>query len=167
MTPAQVNQVTQHVELLRRTNPELDQDEVLKLDMIEGETDAIELLKAIEAERREACLFAAGVASVISELDERLGRYERREKRLRELIHKVMDACDLRKIELPTATLSIRPCPPKVLITTDIITELPPEYIRVKHEPDKAKILAALKSGATVSGAALGNQPDTLSIRTK
>jgi Siphovirus Gp157 len=142
------------------------EDEVLNLDMIAGSTQALELLATIESERREACRMMAGLSLDIGEMEGRLRRFERREERLRDLIMKVMEACDLRRAEIPKATFSIRPSPPKVIIF-EPADDLPEAYIRIKKEPDKKSIAAALKSGEEVSGAVLSNQPDTLSIRTK
>lgn len=158
-------QVRQQITALLVNNPELNEDEILRADMIEGETEAFEFLRALEAKRREACTLAAGIASTRAELDARLARMERREQSIRALLFKIMSAADLRKAELPEATLSVRNGTPKVIITDE--SALPQSYLRTKIEPDKSLISAALKSGQHVTGAILSNAEDTISIRTK
>lgn len=157
--------VRQQISNLLLANPELVDDDVLRADTIKGETDAFDLLRQCEAKRREARLLTAGIASVINELNARLARIERREQAIRQLAFKLMEAADLRKIELPEATYSISNSAPKVVIIDE--DELPALFIRVKREPDKSAINAALKSGAIVPGATLNNPEPHLTIRTK
>lgn len=159
-----VDLIRQQVEALIREYPELQEDETLKLDMLEGSTTFVEALRELECRRQEAVEFAAGIASHITELETRLGRFERREKHLRELLLRLLQAGNLRKVELPEATLSVRPCPPRVIINDD--ANIPDYYWRVKREIDKTLVKAALKAGDTVPGCALSNQPDTINIRT-
>lgn len=146
-------------------HPELAEDDILRSDMIEGETDAFEFLSVIVARINDAAALAGGTATVIADLQCRLDRFERRQRSLRELAFAVMTAADLRKAELPAATLSIRNGTPKVLITDE--HALRPEFLRVKTEPDKTKIKEALANGAVIEGATLSNAEPVLSIRTK
>lgn len=166
LSPVHVKEVLQNAQAMQRANSGLAEDEILNHDMIEGSTNVLDLLKVLEGERREAVRQMAGLRTLITQDELRLERFERREQRLRELAFVVMQACNLRKVDLPEATYSIRPSPPKVIITAATIDELPEAYIRVKKEPDKVAIKAALQSGDKVTGAALSNQPDTLMIRT-
>ncbi len=157
--------VRQQVANLLLEHPELADDDILRADLIEGQTEAFDLMRACEAKRREACTLAAGIASTMAELDARLGRFQRREQAMRTLIYRLMATADLRKLELPEATISIRNGVPKIIIMDE--DEIPDAYMRVKKEPDRAKISAALKSGTTVEGTLLSNSEDTLSIRTR
>jgi hypothetical protein len=153
------------IDNLLLTHPELAEDEILRADMIEGETDAFELLDRIVAQINEAAILAGGTATLVSELDARLKRYERRQAALRELAFKVMQAADLKKAERPAATLSVRAGTPKVVITDeDAVTD---DYCRFKREPDKTAIKAVLAAGGYVHGAMLSNGEPSLSIRVK
>ncbi len=146
--------------------PELAEDDQLRADMIEGETDAFEFLRMVEAKRREATSLAGAVAGTIAELELRLGRFERREKAMRDLMFRVMQAADIKKAELAEATVSIRNGTPKVIITDE--TVLPDIACRFKREPDKTKIKELLQTEPFyVAGATLSNPEPTLSIRTK
>lgn len=145
--------------------PELAEDLLLRADMIEGATEAHEFLRLVEKKRQEACTMVGAIASNIAELDQRLGRFERREKAMRQLMFKILETADLKRVELPEATLSIRNGPQKVIITNDAL--IPEILCRIKREPDKTRIGKLLKDGNPVQGAELSNAEPTLSIRTK
>ena len=66
-----------------------------------------------------------------------------------------MNTAELKRAELPEATLSVRSGQPKVLIINE--QEIPDEYMRIKKEPDKTRIKAALSGNQNVPGAALSN----------
>lgn len=145
--------------------PELEEDEQLRSDMIEGETEAHEFLSQVERKRQEARSHAIAIQSNIAELQQRQARMERREEAMRALMFKVMEHANLPKIELPEATLSIRAGTPKVLITDE--DTIPNAWCRFKREPNKQKIKEALSNGGTIPGAELSNAESVLAIRTK
>lgn len=157
--------VRQQIDNLLLAHPELAEDEILRADMIEGETEAFELLDQILHRMNEAAILAGGTATVVADLDARLKRYERRQAALRELAFKIMQAADLKKAERPAATLSVRAGTAKVVITDE--TAIPEDLQRVKREPDKARIKDLLADGFSVPGATLSNGEPTLSIRVK
>lgn len=160
------NIIRQQIANLILQNPELEEDETLRADMIEGETDAFEFLRMIERQRQDTAALAGAIASNIAELGLRQERFERREKSLRALIMKIMDAADIRKAELPEATLSIRNGTPKVLITNE--NDLPDIACKFVRTPDKTKIKQLLATDPFfVAGATMSNAEPTLSIRTK
>ena len=58
----------------------------------------------------------------------------------------------------------MRASPPRVEIMDS--AELPPQYLtQPAPVPDKRAIAAALKAGEAVPGAAMANQPPSLSVR--
>lgn len=160
-----VDHIRQQLSNLLLAFPELAEDDVLRADMIEGATNAHRFLEACERKRVEAKWMTASIADYQEELDERKKRFERREQAMRQFMFKVMEAADLKKVELPEATLSIRPGVTKVIITTEEL--LPIEMWRFRKEPDKTKIKEAIQDGNPVPGAELSNAEPTLSIRTK
>ena len=145
--------------------PELFEDEILRGDMIEGETEAFDFLSLIVRKIGDNKSLAIGTAEYIKELSERKARIERRDEALRALAFRIMQTADLPKAELPEATLSIRRGAPKVLITDE--TALPAECLRTTVTPDKAAIKELLASGREISGAVMSNGEATLSIRVK
>jgi len=157
--------VQQQISNLLLLVPELAEDDVLRADMIEAQTEAHELLRKLETRRREATTLAAGINSTIEELSTRLARMWRREDAMRRIIFRIMELADLRKVELPEATLSVRAGTQKVIITDEAI--IPDILCKIVRQPDKVRIKEMLKDGQTVRGAELSNAESVLSIRTK
>lgn len=156
-------QIRQQITALQLECPELAEDDVLRADMVEAETDAHEFLRQLLRERSLTLAMMDALASTVFEFNARRGRFERREAALCKLMHKILDAADLKKWELPEGTLGIRKGVPKVIIFEP--KDIPEGYLRVTVEPDKTLIGAALKAGANVPGATLSNAEPTLSIR--
>ena len=165
MKNLELKYIQDEITALLLAHPELDEDQVLREDMIEGSTAAFEFLSQITRKIGATQAIASGTADYIGELQERKQRLERREYALRALIFKVMNTAEIKKAELPEATLSIRGGVPKVVIINE--HEIPSEFMRIKREPDKSLIKAALIAGNTMPGAALSNSEPVLSIRTK
>jgi hypothetical protein len=163
MLKLKADELRQQVLQILRNHPELEDDEVLRMDMIEGSTDAVEFLRWLENTRQEVAGQLAGINDRIYQLQDRRDRFENREKRLRELMFGLLQAGQVRKLELPEATLSVKSTPAHVVIYDP--AELPDDYWRVHREPDKQKIKEALITAAVVPGATLSNSADTLSIR--
>jgi hypothetical protein len=157
--------VKAQIDNLLAAYPALAEDEILRADMIEGATDAFDLLAKLVACIEETDVLLDGIAARLAEFKERVTRLENRKHGLRSLIFKLMEAADLKKAELPTATLSIRAGAPKVIITDE--AALPDLLCRLKREPDKARIKEMLSDGHEVRGAALSNSEPSLSIRVK
>jgi hypothetical protein len=73
-----------------------------------------------------------------------------------------MDSASIRKAELPEATLSIRSGQQKVLIINE--REIPDDFMRMRKEPDKTRIKAAMLANENVPGAVLSNGQPSLAI---
>lgn len=146
-------------------HPELEEDEVLRADCIEGQMTVPEFLAMIVRMIGSTKAVADGTAAYIEELQQRRQRLERRSHALRSLIFKVMNTAELRKMELPEATLSVRHGQQQLVITNE--HEIPEEFFRVKREPDRTRLKAALKAHEHVPGAALSNAEPTLAILVK
>lgn len=160
-----VDRVRQEILNLLVSYPELAEDELLRADMIEGATSAHDFLRIVEQRRQEATSMAGAIASNIAELGLRQERFERRERAMRQLMFKVMETADLKKIELPEATITMRAGSPQVVIIDHRL--LPDDLVRVKREPDKQEIRKRLMEGEALNGAYLSNGFPSVSIRTK
>lgn len=158
-------QIRQHIDFLLAAYPELGEDDVLRADMIEGETMAFEFMSKMVRRIGESKALADGIELYVKDLRERAARIERRVDGIRALIFKVMEVANLKKAELSEATLSIRAGQPRVILTDE--TLLTDNYVRIKREPDKTKIKEMLLRGADVAGACLSNSEPSLSIRVK
>jgi len=157
-----IDQARRDLAALLAAHPELEEDNVLRLDMVEGETNALDLIdKLIEAER-EARALAEGVKLYQIRVQMRFDRFHARREALRKYIMQLMEAANMKKVERPAATVSIAAGRPKVVITDE---GLIPDYcIRVKREVSKETIASFLKNGDTIPGATLSNPEPVLRI---
>ena len=145
--------------------PELAEDEDLRLDTLEGETNLFDVLAIIVDDIRNATTMQEAIDIRLRDLKFRLERYEQRERAWRKLAKQLMDVANLRKVTLTEATLSIRHGQPSVQIVDQSF--LPDALWRIRKEPNLSMIKDMLKSGKNVPGAVLNNSPDTLTILTK
>lgn len=161
----QVDFVRQQIANLLTSFPELETDELLRRDTIEGETDAHKLLAKLVRIRNETQAQVSGIGEYVKELGERKSRLERRAEACRTMAFQILDAAGIPSLILPEATLTIQRGQPAVTITDE--AALPSQFIRTKTEPDKTAIKEALKGGQVVPGAELSNSQPYLTIRTK
>jgi len=157
--------VRAQIEALRVRSPAIWDDEELLVDMLEGETNLHEFLAVVVGRFREAEAFAEGIGELMSDMKVRRERFEQRGEAYRMLAFRLMTQAEVRKLELPAATLSIRAGQPKVIITDE--TRLPPDCVRVRTEPDKVAIREHLARGEPVAGAELSNSEPVLAVRVK
>jgi len=151
-------------ERLQADFPETDEDTLR--DTLEGLSTLPEALAAVVRSYLDDITVTAALGVRISDMQERLDRIERRAEKKRDLVLSVMERADIRKLTEPDFTASLRAVPPSVLIVDE--HEIPRDYW--KPQPprlDRQALGAALKSGATVPGAVLGNSQSTLAVRTK
>lgn len=157
--------IQQQITGLMLEYPELAEDEVLRVNMIEGSTQALEFLDELVRRVEETRILEDGISLRVKELQERKSRFERRIEALRALAFKIMNTADIKKAELSTATLSIRTGASQVIIHDE--GALPIDCVKTSITPDKAAIKDKLKAGQGVPGAYLSNAEPTLSIRVK
>lgn len=148
---------------LRISYPELEDDEVLKLDVFEGQTDLHYILGKLVDSERDADSLARAVAGRISDLQARKSRAERRKEAMRSLMFKLLKAAGVPRVPLAEATISIG----KKAAAIEIVDEalLPKAYVRVSTSPDKTAIKEALQAGTDVPGAKMGEAGEQLSVR--
>jgi hypothetical protein len=159
-----IDELRRQIEALIRDNPDMMEDEYLRVDMLDGETDIKGALTALVAEVGYSEAIVEALAQRMQKYTARKARIAHRAEVLRELILKVLQSADLKKIELAEATLSQTKRPPQIIGEPDA-DELPDELVKIKREPDKAKIRAALLAGVTVPGVVLSNSAPGLTIR--
>lgn len=150
-------------------------------DMIEGETDLREAIGEVDKSIIEDELLVAGLGSMIDDLGKRRGRIEERIGRKRAAIEQAMQIGEVKRIELPTGTLTLKDVPPKVEIYEE--ANIPAKYWKAQDPRlDKAAlgkdlkdIAAAVKAAekanadlpeiTEIPGARLGNGGITIQIR--
>ena len=158
-------ELMQMIDRLLLDFPELADDDELKLDTFEGQTDFNEILAQIIEKALSAKAWALAVKNRMDDLSTRRARFQRQEEAMRSLAMRIMDRADITKVQLTEATLSVRQAQSKAIITDE--TKLPDKFMQVKKTPQMKPILDALKSGQDVEGAALSNGAPSLAIRTK
>ena len=145
--------------------PELETDEELRADAIEGETDAHKIIsRALEA-RQEAETLAGAIKAREVDLSARRSRYERKSDAMKSLIRSIMQAAQLSKLTLPEATLSITS--PRQTVVVEDLEALPQGYFKTVKQADKTAIKSALEQGNEIPGAVLATGISGLTILTK
>jgi hypothetical protein len=158
--------VRAQIDLLRVRCPDIDgDDDKLRVDMLEAETDFHRFIDAVIEHKQEAEELVESIGKLIEKNKARKARHERIAEAMRDTAHKIMDHAGVRKFVLPRATLSIRAGVPKVIVTDE--TLLPPDCVRIRTEPDKIAIKEHLARGEPVPGAELSNAEPTLAVRDK
>ena len=152
INPARLTVVMSEVMKLVAQLPEDDQQ--LKRDSLEGETDFYALLDRVAE-------IAIADARLVELGTERLKRIEKRADRHREIIKRMMEVAGEEKIERPLFTASIGYRKPTPVITDP--TLLPEAFVR--RSPDMRLIARALQDGA-VPGAEQKNPQPVLTLRT-
>ena len=147
------------------TYPELAEDDVLRADMFEGQTNLHDVLAACVDREREAKAMAGAVKERISDLSARKARYERQQDAWRDLIQKIMDHAGQAKITLPEATLSISHRKPSPIISDE--AALPDECVELVRKPVMATIKAWVDAGNMPDGVTMSNGSTSLTIRVK
>lgn len=145
--------------------PELTEDETLRADSLEAETDLHKVISRALKERIEANSMAEAIKGVMSDMGARKGRFERKADAMKDLIKGLMDVADLDKLTLPEATLSVTS--PRVSVNVTALEELPQGFYAIERKADKTAIKAALEAGQSVPGAELQLGLSGLNIRTK
>lgn len=145
--------------------PELAEDETLRADSLEAETDLHKVISRALKERIEANSMAEAIKGVIGDMSARKGRFERKADAMKDLIKGLMDVADLDKLTLPEATLSVTS--PRLSVNVTDVNELPQGFYAVERKADKTAIKTALEAGQSVPGAELQIGLSGLTIRTK
>jgi hypothetical protein len=157
-----IGQLRIQIEGLRRANPDLAEDEVLR--MLESITDYKAALARLLRTVLDSEEYAEADTRLINDLKVRRARLEHRAEVYRELMLKILQSADLKKVELPERTLSQVSGTPQIVGEPDV-NALPDDLVRIKREPDRPAIREALLARREVPGLSLSNSPPSLQIR--
>lgn len=143
------------------------EDEILKHDMLEGSTDALEIVRRLIRVALEAEAMSHAAQARINDLDARRSRFEAQAEAARNTARDMLEALDLRKLVSEDFTVSLKALPPKVIAPEP--EKLADEFVRVvtTRTADKPLIKAAIDAGRTVEHATLSNGGVTIQIRTR
>lgn len=155
-TAQQVEAIAAHI---RDTYGE---DDDLVLGMVEGETDAGELLDTLIEGLSYDKSIIGGIKEWEAALKERRQRMEKRSEARREGIRAILDAAGLSKWERPLATVSVRNVPPKRVVRD--VDALPDEFVTIVRKPN----MAAIKDAEiTPAGCEIDNGDVSLTVRVR
>lgn len=161
-----VNLLRQMIERLLLEYPDIAEDEILRADMLQGETDLFGLLTELHRRREDNKALIEGTQARMEDLSSRKKRFGARVDFLTRLMQSLLEAADLRKVELPEMTLSLRNNPQVMMGNPDPYA-LPDELVNIKREVNRAKIKDALREGKQVDGCYLSNAAPSLMVRVK
>jgi len=163
--PAAVDRAMSAAQQLLASLGDDGEDEVLRTDVLEAETDVIAVIKFLIRSALEAESMERAAKARVDDLINRADRFAARAHSARETVKQMLDALGVNRIQDPEFGVFLRVAPPKVLITDENLLE--DEFVRIKKTPDRVAIGKALEAGRQVSGAALSNGGLVLSVRTR
>jgi hypothetical protein len=151
-------------QLLSELGPDAE-DEILKMDMLEGSSDALEVARRLVRISLDAQALADAAKARMQDLATRHDRFRAQADRARTTVKEMLDVLEIPKLLSEDFTVSLRAGPPKLLITDE--QKLAEEFWRVSRSPDRPLIKAALDAGRRVEGAVLSNSEPILTVRTR
>ena len=154
-----------HVASLLERHPELVEDEDLRADMFEGETDLHSIVNRLVSIKLDADAMAAAVKARKQDIADRQSRFERKAEGAKTLLKDLLIAADLPKVTLPEATVSITK--PRTKVNILDVNDLPQGFYAVERKAKAAEIKAALEAGETIPGAELTLGSEGIMVRTK
>jgi Siphovirus Gp157 len=149
---------------IRAQDPEID--ELTLADTVEGLTDLHQIVEAIIRSALEDEALATGLKGRIAEMENRLGRLQDRAAKRRQIAKDTMIELELKKLQAPDFTASIRPGMPALMVIDEAAV---PSIYWEPRDPrlNRQGLLADLKQGTEIAGVSLANPEPVLSVRTK
>lgn len=160
-----VSYTSRVIEAMLVAHPELVEDDELRADMFEGETDLVTLMSRLVRIRQERLARAEGVNTYIGDLTSRRDRDARGADGIKAAMVKLMTAARLPKLVLEEATISLLNGRQTVSILN--LDELPQGTFTTERKPDKAAIKRLIDAGDDVPGAAIVTGEASISVRVK
>ncbi|WP_158279437.1 siphovirus Gp157 family protein [Falsochrobactrum shanghaiense] len=146
-------------------NPELADDEELRVDMIDGETSAIEFLHRVYRRQKKAEALAEGAKSEKQDAADRQSRFEKQAEGYRALALSILNSANVEKLVTPFATYSVTS--PRTKAEVINLEDIPQGYYRIEKKADLKAIKSALENGEAIPGAQLTIGVHGLMIRSK
>jgi hypothetical protein len=147
---------------IRAQDPQIDEQTLA--DTVEGLTDLHEIVAAIVRAALADEALATGLKCRISDMQDRLNRLQDRATKRRQIAKDVMVELDLKKLDAPDFTASIRDGVPSLIVLNE--DAVPSIYWQPTEPRLKRQELACeLKQGAEIEGVALSDPEPILSVR--
>ena len=149
---------------IRAQDPQIDEQTLA--DTVEGLTDLHEIVQAIIRAALSDEALILGLKCRISDMQGRLDRLQDRASKRRQIAKDVMVELDLKKLNAPDFTASIREGIPSLMVINE--DDVPSSYWQ-PSEPrlNRQELAYELKQGAEIAGVALSDPEPVLSVRTR
>jgi hypothetical protein len=149
---------------IRAQDPQIDEQTLA--DTVEGLTDLHEIVQAIIRSALADEALARGLKCRIADMQCRLDRIEDRASKRRQIAKDVMVELDLKKINAPDFTASIRDGIPSLMVINE---DAVPSIYWQPSEPrlNRQELAYELKQGAEIAGVELSNSEPVLSVRVR
>ena len=150
--------------LLANVRDVLGDDEDAIHDAVEGETGLLEAIWSAVDRLAEIEAHDEALELMMKSLASRRDRFQNQAEQIRAALLVAMSMAELKKLELPQATISRKPTPAKALIVDE--AAIPARFWKPSDPKlDKKSVLDALKAGEAVPGTSLSNGGETIAIR--
>jgi len=149
---------------LKAEDPSIDEQTLA--NTVEGLTDLHEILTAIVRSALVDEALANGLKGRIAEMEDRLERLKDRASKRRQIAKDVMVELDVKKLNAPDFTASIRAGMPALMVIDE---KAVPSIYWEPREPrlNRQGLVTDLKQGAEITGVTLSNPEPVLSVRTR
>ena len=149
---------------IRAQDPQIDEQTLA--DTVEGLTDVHEIISAIIRAALSDEALVLGLKCRISDMQCRLDRLEDRASNRRQIARDVMVELDLKKLNAPDFTASIREGTAGLMVLDE---EAVPSIYWQPSEPrlKRQELAYELKQGAEIAGVTLSNPEPVLSVRVR
>ena len=149
---------------IRAQDPDIDEQTLA--DTVEGLTDLHEIIQAVVRSALLDEALARGLKCRIADMQGRLDRLQDRASKRRQIAKDVMVHLNLKKINAPDFTVSIRDGSPSLIVINE--DEVPKIYWQPGEPRLKRQQLAEdLKQGEEIAGAELSDPEPILTVRTR
>src|SRR5476651_594353 len=138
---------------IRAQDPQIDEQTLA--DTVEGLTDLHEIVQAIIRAALSDEALVMGLKCRISDMQGRLDRLQDRASKRRQIAKDVMVELDLKKLNAPDFTASIRPGMPALMVINE---DAVPSIYWQPSEPrlNRQELAYELKQGARIEGVEIG-----------
>ena len=149
---------------IRAQDPQIDEQTLA--DTVDGLTDLHEIVQAVIRAALSDEALVLGLKCRISDMQGRLDRLQDRASKRRQIAREVMVELDLKKLNAPDFTASIREGIPSLMVINE---DAVPSIYWQPSEPrlNRQELAYELKQGAEIAGVALSNPEPVLSVRTR
>jgi hypothetical protein len=149
---------------IKAHDPQLDEQTLA--DTVEGLTDVHEVMAAVIRAALADEAMAMGLKGRIAEMQDRLERVQDRAVKRRQIARDVMVELDLKKLNAPDFTASIRDGMPSLVVLSE--EAVPSIYWQpVQPRLKRQELSQELKQGAEIPGVTLSNPEPILSVRVR